>query len=129
MIATMVFRATLMVIAASRPATDDGLVAHYRFDEGDVRDYYLQFEQTEIQDSLDSEAYPKAGAPNPVVDLFVYDLASGRSTRMDVRDGKPFTDDSIGMALATRDLLTDLRSDRSRSHPCGRNGRRAECRR
>ena len=24
--------------------------------------------------------------------------------------GKPFTDDSIGMALATRDLLTDLRS-------------------
>jgi uncharacterized protein YaiI (UPF0178 family) len=24
--------------------------------------------------------------------------------------GKPFTEDSIGMALATRDLLTDLRS-------------------
>ena len=24
--------------------------------------------------------------------------------------GKPFTDDSIGMVLATRDLLTDLRS-------------------
>ncbi len=42
------------------------------------------------------EAYPKAGAPNPVVDLFVYDVASGTSTRMDVRDGKPFTNDVVG---------------------------------
>ena len=71
-------------------------LAYYRFDESAVPDYYLQFKQTEIQDSLDMEAYPKAGAPNPVVDLFVYDLATGRSTRMDVRDGKPFTDDVVG---------------------------------
>ena len=35
--------------------------------------------------------------------------------------GKPFTEDSIGMALATRDLLTDLR--------CGRRRRRAGRRR
>jgi uncharacterized protein len=39
---------------------------------------------------------------------------AGRCVRMGAAvigpTGKPFTDDSIGMALATRDLLTDLRS-------------------
>ena len=30
---------------------------------------------------VDIEAYPKAGAPNPIVDLFVYDVASARRRR------------------------------------------------
>jgi dipeptidyl-peptidase-4 len=75
---------------------DGSKLAYYRFDEGEVEDYYLQLGQTEIQSSLDIEAYPKAGAPNPVVDLFVYDLAARRSTRLAVRDGKPFTNDAVG---------------------------------
>ena len=32
--------------------------------------------QTQVQDTLDVEAYPKPGVPNPVVDLFVYDVAT-----------------------------------------------------
>jgi dipeptidyl-peptidase-4 len=75
---------------------DGSRLAYYRFDESTVPDYYLQFKQTALYDSLDTEAYPKAGAPNPVVDLFVYDVATGKSTRMDVRDGKPFTNDVMG---------------------------------
>lgn len=71
-------------------------LAYYRFDEAPVSDYYLALSQTRIQSTLDVEAYPKAGTPNPVVDLFVYDLASGRSVRIDVRDGQPFTDDVVG---------------------------------
>ena len=42
------------------------------------------------------DAYPKAGAPNPIVDLFVYDLGTRNSTRMDIRDGQPFTNDVVG---------------------------------
>ena len=67
-------------------------VAFYRFDESPVKDFYLQMSQTSVQSSLDVEAYPKAGAPNPVAEVLVHDLASGRTTRIDHRDGRPFTD-------------------------------------
>jgi len=43
-----------------------------------------------------TEAYPKAGTDNPVVDLFVYDVASGKTTQVDVRDGTPSADDVVG---------------------------------
>src|SRR5690606_3934583 len=42
------------------------------------------------------EAYPKAGVTNPVVDLFVHDVASGRTTRVDVRDGLADADSVVG---------------------------------
>lgn len=64
---------------------DGKKLAYYRFDESRVPDYYLALGQGAVQDSLGVEAYPKAGAPNPVVDLYVYDLATKRSTRVDVR--------------------------------------------
>ena len=71
-------------------------LAYYRFDESPVADYWLQTDQTAVQGTVMIEAYPKSGTDNPIVDLFVYDVASGRSTRLDVRDGKPFTDDVVG---------------------------------
>ena len=71
-------------------------VAYYRFNEKPVPDFFLQMDQTKVQSALDVEAYPKAGVDNPVVDLFVYDVATGRSTTFDVRDGKPFTNDVVG---------------------------------
>jgi dipeptidyl-peptidase-4 len=42
------------------------------------------------------EPYPKAGAPNPIVDLYVYDLERKQAVRIDVRDGKPFTNEVVG---------------------------------
>ncbi len=75
---------------------DASKVAFYRFDESQVQDFYLAMSQTEIQSGLDVEAYPKAGAPNPIADVFVYDLASRQMTKMDVRHGQPFTDGVVG---------------------------------
>jgi dipeptidyl-peptidase-4 len=71
---------------------DSTKVAFYRFDESPVKDFYLQMTQTQIQSSLDVEAYPKAGAPNPIADILVYDVTSAQKKTFDVRDGKPFTD-------------------------------------
>ena len=73
-------------------SSDSTKVAFYRFDESKVKDFYLQMSQTGIQSALDIEAYPKAGAPNPVADIFIHDVTTGVTTKVDVRDGRPFTD-------------------------------------
>jgi len=75
---------------------DGTKLAYYRFDEGPVQDYFLQMDQTELYGEVMTEAYPKAGTDNPVVDLFVYDVASGKTTQVDVRDGTPSADDVVG---------------------------------
>ncbi|HYT66534.1 MAG TPA: DPP IV N-terminal domain-containing protein [Vicinamibacterales bacterium] len=75
---------------------DSQKIAYYRFDEKQVPDFYLQMNQTQVQDTLDVEAYPKPGKPNPVVDLFVYDVTAKKAVQIDVRDGKPFDNSAIG---------------------------------
>jgi dipeptidyl-peptidase 4 len=75
---------------------DSGKVAYYRFDEKDVDVYHLQVDQTKLYSRDDMEAYPKAGRPNPVVDLFVYDVATKKTTKVDVRDGKTFDNSVVG---------------------------------
>ncbi|MEX2663863.1 MAG: DPP IV N-terminal domain-containing protein [Vicinamibacterales bacterium] len=75
---------------------DSRKIAYYRFDESKVVDYYLQLKQTQIQSEIDVEAYPKAGADNPIVELFVYDIATKTSTKVDVRTGQPFANDAVG---------------------------------
>jgi dipeptidyl-peptidase 4 len=69
-------------------------IAFYRFDESQVRDYYLSLDQTRTQSRMDIEPYMKAGATNPLVDILIYELASKRTTKVDVRDGQPF-DNSV----------------------------------
>ena len=49
-----------------------------------------------VDHPADVEAYPKAGTDNPVADVLVYDLATKKRTTLDVRDGKPFTNDVVG---------------------------------
>jgi dipeptidyl-peptidase-4 len=75
---------------------DGRKLAYYRFDESKVPDYFLQLEQTKLYSKMDVEAYPKSGEPNPVVDLFVYDVASKAGVRIDVRSGMPFENDVVG---------------------------------
>ena len=75
---------------------DSRKLAYYRFDEKDVLDYHLQLDQTKVQSMNDVEAYPKAGTANPVVDLWVYDVATRKNTKVDVRDGKPFENGVVG---------------------------------
>ena len=75
---------------------DGRKLAYYRFDESQVPDYYLQLDQTKLYSRMDIEAYPKSGKPNPLVDLFVYDVAAKTSIRIDVRGGRPFENDVVG---------------------------------
>ena len=45
---------------------------------------------------IDTEAYPKAGRPNPIVDLYIYDPVAKKTVKVDVRDGKPFDNAVVG---------------------------------
>src|SRR4051794_38353637 len=75
---------------------DSRKLAYYRFDEHDVRDYHLALDQTRLLTTLDTEAFPTAGTPNPQVDVYVYDVATRQSARIDVRGGKGFDNDVVG---------------------------------
>lgn len=77
-------------------APDSSKVAWMRYDESKVEDYFLQLDQTKTLSTVHTQAYPHPGTANPVADLIVYDVATGKTTRMDVREGKPFTDDVVG---------------------------------
>jgi dipeptidyl-peptidase-4 len=71
-------------------------IAFYRFDESAVPDYYLQLDQTKLQSRMDVEAYPKAGVSNPIADIFIYDVDTKKTVKLDVRDGKPFENSVVG---------------------------------
>ena len=94
--ASWVYGEELGQVTAIWWSPDGSKLAFYRFDERPVRDYVLQMDQTTVAGSAASEAYPKAGTENPIVDLFVYDVATGATQRIDARDGKPLTDDVVG---------------------------------
>lgn len=98
-IATWVYGEELGQRTAMWWSPDSKKIAFYRFDESNAKKYYVLYNQTQIQDSLEVEAYPKVGAKNLPVDLMVYDLESKTMQSFDVRDGKPFEDGPIGTYL------------------------------
>jgi dipeptidyl-peptidase-4 len=101
---------------------DGKKLAWMRYDETQVGDYFLQLDQTKTLSTVLTAAYPHPGTPNPVADLMVFDLASGVTTRMDVREGSAFTDEVVGhyvwAAEWTKDSTTLLvrRADRLQKH-------------
>jgi dipeptidyl-peptidase-4 len=95
-VASWVYGEELYQTTAIWWAPDGKKVAFYRFDESKVPDYYLQLKQTDVQDALDVEPYPKAGAPNPIAEILVYDLKSKQTVKLDVRSGEAFTDAAVG---------------------------------
>jgi dipeptidyl-peptidase-4 len=66
---------------------DSKKVLYYRFDDSKVKLFYLVRGWSEIGTEIYPEHYPKAGAENPAASLFVYDLNTKKSTRIDVGGG------------------------------------------
>lgn len=106
-IATWVYGEELGQNTAMWWSPDGKKIAFYRFEEKDVEKYYVLYNQTQIQDSVEIEAYPKVGAPNLPVDILVYDLETKKTVKMDVRNGKPFSDDYVGTYLYDIDWSPD----------------------
>ena len=94
--ATWVYGEELDQTTAMWWSPDSKKLAFYSFDLRNVKEYYLQYRQTEIYDSLEVEPYTKVGAVNPEVGLVIYDVESKKTVTVDVRDRKPFTDEAVG---------------------------------
>ncbi len=77
-------------------STNNQKLAFYRFDESQVRDYYQTLDETKLQNRLVVEPYMKVGTTNPTVDIFIYDLNTKETRRVDVRGGQPFENSVIG---------------------------------
>ncbi len=61
---------------------DSKKIAYYRFDESNVKEFNMQMtEGLYMQDY--KFKYPKAGEDNSIVEVYVYDLASGETKKMD----------------------------------------------
>ena len=62
---------------------DSKKLVFYVFDERPVKDFYLTRNLTKVYTTLDVEGYMKAGTPNPVVSLAIYDLEKKKVTPVD----------------------------------------------
>ena len=95
-IATWVYGEELSQNTAMWWSPDSKKMAFYKFEEKEVKKYYVLLDQLSLYDSLEIEAYPKVGEPNLPVDLMIYDLENKKLTQLDIRDGKPFSDGDLG---------------------------------
>lgn len=101
---------------------DGRKLAWMRYDEAKVEDYFLQLDQTQTLSTMLVQAYPHPGTMNPIADLMVYDVATGQTKTLDVREGARFTDEVIGhyvwAARWTKDGSEILvrRTDRLQKH-------------
>ena len=57
-------------------------IAYYRFDESRVKEYTLTY-YGELYPDQETYKYPKAGEDNSLVDIYIYDLASGKAVKVD----------------------------------------------
>lgn len=95
-VATWVYGEELGQRTAMWWSPDSKKIAFYKFQEKNVKKYYVLLNQLKLQDSLEIEAYPKVGADNLPVDLMVYDTETKKLIQFDSREGKPFKDGDLG---------------------------------
>lgn len=81
--ASWVYGEELGQIEAMWFSPDSKKLIFYKIDDSKVIDYYLTTSQNAVQNKLYTEAYPKAGAPNPTAELYVYDIAAKKTVRID----------------------------------------------
>ena len=62
---------------------DGARIAYYRFDESKVKEYTLTY-YGDLYPDWEKYKYPKAGEDNSVVEIYVYELETGVTTKMDI---------------------------------------------
>ncbi|MCX7697554.1 MAG: S9 family peptidase [Bacteroidales bacterium] len=63
---------------------DSKYVMYYRFDESNVKTFELTYYKGEVYPEIYEYKYPKAGEDNSLVDVYVYDIHSKKSVKMNL---------------------------------------------
>lgn len=94
--ASWVYGEELGVREAMWWSPDSTKLAYYGVDNTHVKDYFVTLRNTAIQNTLLIEPYPKAGDPNPILDLYIFDQNTQKTIKVDSRNNQPLDNDSIG---------------------------------
>ena len=83
-----VYEEELGIVRAYEWSPDGTKIAFYRFDESEVKEYILKFYDDAAYPLIYRYKYPKVGEKNSVVDIFIYDLNTGRTVHCDTGGDK-----------------------------------------
>lgn len=82
-----VYEEELYLTQAFAWSPDSKRLAYYRFDESGVREYNMQvWNEGALYPEDYRYKYPKAGEDNSVVEIYLYELASGSKVKADIGD-------------------------------------------
>ena len=93
---------------------DSKKIAYYRFDESNVKEFQME-EFEGLYPEWYSFKYPKAGEDNSVVEVYVYDLATGKSVKMNTGEETDIYLPRIGWT-ADANTLAIQRLNRHQNH-------------
>lgn len=101
-----VYEEELTLVKAFMWAPDGSKIAYYKFNESEVKEWSLKY-YNELYPEEVRFKYPKAGEANSKVDIYVYDLNTNQSTKLNI-DGDyeyviriNWTNDSKALAIQT----------------------------
>ncbi|HHB78427.1 MAG TPA: S9 family peptidase [Saprospiraceae bacterium] len=110
-----VYEEELGVVRAYEWAPDSKKIAYYRFDESEVKEYTLNYYHDDVYPEPYTYKYPKVGEKNSIVDLYIYDLPSGKKIKVKSGEDK---DTYIAKIQWSKDpnILTFLHLNRHQNH-------------
>jgi len=110
-----VYEEELGLVRAYQWAPDSKKIAFYRFDESDVKEYTLNYYNDGVYPESYTYKYPKVGEKNSIVDLYIYDLPSGKKIKVDTGKDK---DTYIAKIQWSKDpnTLTFIHLNRHQNH-------------
>jgi dipeptidyl-peptidase-4 len=92
---------------------DSKKIAFYRFDESRVKEYNMNTFNKKLYPENQSFKYPKAGEENSTVSIFVYDISTKNTTRMNTGDE---TGQYIARIKWNGNKLSIIRLNRKQNH-------------
>ena len=80
-----VYEEELYITKAFEWSPDSKKIAYYRFDESNVREYNMQVWNDGASYPEEYRyKYPKAGEDNSVIEIYAYEIESGKKTKLDI---------------------------------------------
>ncbi|MDR3287655.1 MAG: S9 family peptidase, partial [Prevotellaceae bacterium] len=92
---------------------DSRKIAYFRFDESRVKEYNMNTFAKELYPKNQNFKYPKAGEDNSVVSIFIYDISTKNTAKMNIGNE---TNQYIARIKWNNDKLSIIRLNRKQNH-------------